>query len=108
MAAWWPGLLWCPAPIGLLVWAPDDAWALVLRPGATADSHAAPVPSPSRRGAVGESGPMHAGLVLAATMLTAATAFPGGPAQSVAPAPVPAGRVSSGPATGMENNLSGI
>src|SRR5215469_10904290 len=33
MAAWWPGLLWCPVPIALLVWAPDDAWALVLRPG---------------------------------------------------------------------------
>ena len=32
MAAWWPGLLWCPVPMALLVWAPDDAWAMVLRP----------------------------------------------------------------------------
>src|SRR5262249_59456057 len=32
MAAWWPGLLWCPVPMALLVWAPDDAWAVVLRP----------------------------------------------------------------------------
>jgi len=34
MAAWWPGLLWCPVPMALLMWAPDDAWALMLRPGA--------------------------------------------------------------------------
>ena len=33
MAAWWPGLLWYPVPMAVLVWAPDDAWALVLRPG---------------------------------------------------------------------------
>src|SRR5215471_3331856 len=32
MAAWWPGLLWCPVPMALLVWAPDDAWAVVLAP----------------------------------------------------------------------------
>src|SRR5262249_59500195 len=34
MGGWWAGLLGWRVPMALLMWAPDDAWALMLRPGA--------------------------------------------------------------------------